>query len=322
VRAWATYEDVLADGEVEAVALTVRAPDQGALAACGLRAGKHVHAEVPAAHSITDCESIVDAVHETGAIYCLAEQTRNWGFVQEWRRLVSEGTLGTPLLVDGQYFHYLPDDKFADDDGGFIPLDRVGPNARPTWQQLMPPIHYVPHELSPLLHVLDDRVVEVTGMSTPSPSRADARIIQPDVQVATMRTAKGTIIRLAVGFSSPHPEGDWHWYQVVGTAGSVEWRRRPDDEPKLYIAGRDQALQNVDWRYERSDAPIQAGGSGHGDADYYVHTQFRDAVRGLAAAPMTVYQAVETAAPAIVAAESIARGGVPLTVPDFRDRHR
>ena len=37
-------------------------------------------------------------------------------------------------------------------------------------------------------------------------------------------------------------------------------------------------LAEVDWRYERTDAPAEARGSGHGDADYYVHAAFRDAV--------------------------------------------
>ena len=73
----------------------------------------------------------------------------------------------------------------------------------------MPPIHYLPHELSPMLKVLDDRVVEVTAMSTTAPSRAHPEIGQPDIQVALMKTAKGALLRLATGFTQPvsHPRG-------------------------------------------------------------------------------------------------------------------
>ena len=74
----------------------------------------------------------------------------------------------------------------------------------------------------------------------------------------------------------------------------------------------------VDWRYEREDAATGARGSGHGDADYYVHTAFRDAVLGVRPLEFDVYQALDTAAPAILAADSIARGTQLLQVPDFR----
>src|SRR5690606_37399608 len=60
-------------------------------------------------------------------------------------------------------------------------------------------------------------------------------------------------------------------------------------------------------RYERVDAPPEARGSGHGDADYYNHVAFRDAVRGERPLEFDVYRALDTAAPAIRAAESIAR---------------
>jgi predicted dehydrogenase len=52
VAAYERYDDLLADGGVEAVAVCVRSRDQGALAARALEAGKHVNAEVPAAHTL------------------------------------------------------------------------------------------------------------------------------------------------------------------------------------------------------------------------------------------------------------------------------
>src|ERR1043166_2695597 len=43
VRAYAWYEDILADPDVDAIALTVRCREQGSLAAMALEAGKHVN---------------------------------------------------------------------------------------------------------------------------------------------------------------------------------------------------------------------------------------------------------------------------------------
>jgi hypothetical protein len=99
----------------------------------------------------------------------------------------------------------------------------------------------------------------------------------------------------------------------------VEWKRADRDLPKMWLADAQMHdLVDVDWRYERLDAPAEARGSGHGDADYYVQAAFRDAVLGIRPLEFDVYRAMDTAAPAILAAESIAQGSVPLAVPDFR----
>ncbi len=320
------FAEVLADPKVDAIALTVRSAQQGELAARALEAGKHVHAEVPAAHSIEDCWRIVLAVERTGRCYQLAEQTRYWGFVDAWRSLVAAGKLGRITLCEGQYFHHYVTGAFQDPRTGELvgPDDLAAhPDAQPTWTQRMPPIHYLPHELSPMLRVLDDRVTEVVAMSTDPPSWSHPNLSQPDMQVALMRTAKGTLLRMAASFAQPHPEGNWHWYHLSGTGGRVEWSRSVRDRPKLWLADAEMPdLVDVDWRYERQDAPSEAHGSGHGDADYYTHVAFRDAVLSGRQPAFDVYQAMDTAAPAILAAESIARGTELLSVPDFRPHSR
>jgi predicted dehydrogenase len=322
VTMYRDYADVLADPGVDAVALTVRCQEQGALAAQALEAGKHVNAEVPASHSMEDCWRIVLAAERSGCVYHLAEQTRYWGFVEAWTALVRSGQLGHITLCEGQYFHYRASYQFQDPRTGrfFGPHEVAAhPEARPTWGQLMPPIHYLPHELSPMLKVLDDRVVQVVGMSTGSPSYAHPEIVQPDMQMALMKTEKDAILRMAKSSAQPHPHRNYHWYQVLGTGGRVEWKRADREQPKLWLAGAEMHdLADVDWRYERVDAPAEARGSGHGDADYYVHAAFRDAVLHGRPPELDVYRAMDTAAPAILAAESIAQGSVPLPVPDFR----
>jgi len=322
VAVYTRYEDILADPNVDAIALCVRCKEQGALAAQALEAGKHVHSEVPAAHTMADCWRIVAAAERTGLVYQLAEQTRYWGFVEAWRALVAEGRLGHITYCEGQYFHYYPNQSFQDPrTGQFYPPGEAAshPEAKPTWLYWMPPIHYLPHELSPMLKVLDDRVVEVVAMSTRSPSYVHPELISPDMQVALMKTGKDAILRMAVGFAQPFPERDNHWYQVIGTRGCVEWKRSGRDLPKLWLLeAQMHDMAEVDWRYERTDAPFEARGSGHGDADYYVHAAFRDAVLGVRPLEFDVYQAMETAAPAILAADSIAQGSRLMPVPDFR----
>ncbi|MGH2353135.1 MAG: Gfo/Idh/MocA family oxidoreductase [Chloroflexota bacterium] len=54
------------------------------------------------------------------------------------------------------------------------------------------------------------------------------------------------------------------------------------------------------------------------EAGKHVHAAFRDAVLGVRPPAFDVYQAMDTAAPAILAADSIAQGSRLLPVPDFR----
>lgn len=324
VSAYTSYEDFLADENIDAVAITVRCEEQGALAAQALEAGKHVNAEVPAAHTMEDCWRIVLAAERSGLVYQLAEQTRFMGYVDGWRDLVASGRLGRITYCEGQYIGHYGTHQFFQDlqTGRFYPLDELtdNPEAKPTWLHRMPPIHYLPHELSPMLKVLDDRVVEVTAMSTASPSYKYPEIGQPDIQVALMKTEKDTLLRMATGFTQPvsHPRGH-HWYQLIGTNGCVEWKRTGSGKPLLWLADSQlHDMAEVDWRYERTDAPAEARSSGHGDADYYVHVEFRDAVLGVRPLEFDVYRAIETAAPAILAADSIDQGTRLMQVPEFR----
>jgi predicted dehydrogenase len=322
VKRYTRYEELLADPSVDAVGLTVRCEEQGELAALALEAGKHVNSEVPAAHRLADCWRIVAAQERTGKVYLLAEQVRHAGYVDGWRKLVAAGQLGQITYAEGQYFHYYVEKSFRNPQTGefYSPHQLADhPEVEPTWLYYMPPIHYIVHDLSPLLKVLDDRVIEVVAMSTASPSAAHPQLISPDMQVALMKTSRGALLRMACSFAQPHPHRDYHWLQVVGTGGAVEWRRSANDKPKLWFDNAqmfDKA--EVDWRYERSDAPVSARGSGHSDMDYYVHVAFREAVLHGQPLEFDVYKAMDTAAPAILAAESIAQNSKLLTTPDFR----
>ena len=323
VKVYARYEDFLADPNVDAVALTVRCKEQGALAAQALEAGKHVNSEVPAAHTMEDCWRIVVAAERSGKVYQLAEQSRFSGVFAAWRDLVREGKLGKITFCEGQYIGYKDAARYHRLPGTaqLVPIADLAahPEAEPSWINRMPPIHYLPHELSPILMVIDDRVKEVTAMSTSSPSYVHSEIHQPDIQLAIMKTEKDTLMRLAVSYTQPTAPRDNHWCHIMGTKGSVELARSLRDKPKLWLAdGQMHDLAEVDWRPQRTDAPAEARGSGHSDTDYYIHASFRDAVLHNVPLEFNVYKAMNTAAPAVLASESIAQGSTLMQVPDFR----
>jgi len=325
VRGYTDFDQMLKSEELDAVAILVDPDRQVPLTCRALEAGIHVMAEVPLCYSIEDCWQLVTTVERTGKIFLLMEQARYGGIHRAWRRIVQKGVIGRPLFVEGEYFHYIPVMFYQDRLGRYILPEQAknDPQARPTWRHRRPSIGYLPHELSPLLYVLDDRVTRVTGMSTRKSRYEYPQIEHADFQAALMHTEKDAVLRMATAFSVPHsPRGEpgiCHWYHIKGTEGALEAPRAPGEKSKLWV--EDWHLTeplHVPWTYRRNDAPPEAGESGHGGLDYYVFAHFADAVLYGDPLEFDVYRAVETAAPAVLAARSIEEDNRPIDVPDFR----
>jgi hypothetical protein len=210
------------------------------------------------------------------------------------------------------------------------------PNAiKSRFWSLANPILYAPHELSPLLKILDDRVVWVSAFSTRTESYRfeevpfegqNQPVTIPDFQVAMMHTEKDTIIRFAGGFNAP--AGENHWYHILGTKGEVETPRGMGESGYQYVFDK-PVVNNKDYHFPRTptawtfaENSIQhklAAQTGHGGLDYWPIYDFTQVLLGQKAKPdIDVYQAVETAAPVIMAVESMKQGGVLKEIPDFR----
>ena len=324
IRGYTDFTQMLATEELDAIAVQVDADKQVPLACQAMEAGCHVMMEVPVAYSLEHCWQLIATVERTQKVFLLMEQLRYAGYIQAWRRIVQAGVIGKPLFVEGEYFDNKPDAFFQDARGRFYTaeLAKSHPEAKPTWRHLAPTIGYLPHELSPMLHVLEDRVVRVVGMSVRNQSYKYDNIDRADIQVALMHTEKDTILRMAVSHTLPiitRGSLHSHWHHIKGTEGVLEWRRGDKDQCKMWVDSWQlkEALV-VPWDTAPTDGPLEAAESGHGGVDYFVFAHFADAVLRRVPLEFDVYKAVETAAPAILAARSITEGSMPQTVPDFR----
>ena len=325
VTGYTNYDEMLEREELDAVALLVDVDRQIPLACRAMKKGLHVMCEVPLTYSMDDCWDIVTTVEQTGKTFFMMEQVRYAGYVEAYRNIVKSGALGKPVFAEGEYFHYLPARFFQDDEGTSHFPEAFGENpaVKPTWRCRNPVIGYLPHDLSPLLYILDDRVTRVVGMANRKRSYKHANMEYCDTQAALMHTEKDVVMRLAAGFSTvslSRMEGEYgHWQHIKCTDGILEGPRKAGDQHTLYIPG--WQMKNavaMPWGLQRSDAPPAAAGSGHGDLDFYVFALFADAVLHALPLAFDVYRAVETAAPAILAAASIDNDNAPLDVPDFR----
>ena len=329
-NAIARYTDhhaMLREADIDAVMIIVQPEHAADLIVEALEAGKHVMSEVPLAYSLEDCWRIVLAVEKSGLKFQLAEQMRYAPFIQAWRQMVQDDRLGKVLFVEGEYLHGMTDERYWVDSETGVMLDyhdaANNPKAiKSRFWNLTHPIYYLPHELSPILSLINDRVVKVSCMSTRRPSYYHEWFPNPDIEVALMHTENDVILRLAAGFTMPTLHKNvtgGHWYHVMGTKGSVETHRSNAERMKMWLPFE---MMNepaeVAWEHTAQTAPPAAISSGHGGNDYYPMATFVASILDDAVPPLDVYTAVETAAPAIVAALSAEQGGACLEVPDFR----
>lgn len=344
IKGYTDYRRLLDDKQIDAVFVCVEPENNARIVVDALNAGKHTFCDVPLAYSIEDCWKIVLATERSGKVFQLGEQTRYYPFIRAWRDLINADRLGKILLIEGQYFHdcgkfYYFNDKASGKAISWQEALQRPPEtvAKRRFFQLTHPIWYMPHEISPLMHAVDDRIVKVSCMSTGAKNVFDWLPCN-DLEMALMQTEKGAVMRLAAGFTPPSTGICMHhWYHIKGTHGFVETNRYKNDKMKMWFADSymPQPAELV-WDYFDASASVNkfhdntsvtapwyepvemAIDSGHGGLDFYPICAFTRAVILGEKQELDVYRAVETASPAIMAGKSVDTGGELLILPDFR----
>ncbi|MCC5804767.1 MAG: Gfo/Idh/MocA family oxidoreductase [Opitutales bacterium] len=93
-RRYATREDLLADGDIDAVYIAVPNAFHAPFAIEALRAGKHVILDKPFALSLAEADEVVAAARETGKTFTLGMNQRFGSGVQKIRALAGTGVFG------------------------------------------------------------------------------------------------------------------------------------------------------------------------------------------------------------------------------------
>jgi predicted dehydrogenase len=130
-KAYADYDELLRDPEIDAVHINTPIPDHAAQSIKALRAGKHVACTVPMATSVADCRRIVELTKKTGLKYMMMETVvyaREFLFIKQ---LYERGELGK--------IQFLQASHQQDMDGW--------PNYWPG----LPPMWYATHCVGPML---------------------------------------------------------------------------------------------------------------------------------------------------------------------------
>jgi predicted dehydrogenase len=141
-KRYSTFEEVLADPEVDFVHINSPIPDHGWMSIAALKAGKHVMCTVPMATTIGECQEICELVKKTGLKYMMAETvvySREFLFIRE---MYQRGELGK--------IQYMAASHPQDMDGW------------PAYWEKMIPMHYATHVVSPVLGLVNGRAEYVS----------------------------------------------------------------------------------------------------------------------------------------------------------------
>jgi len=299
------------------------------MAVHGMKCGKYVGVEVPAAMSFDECWQLVNT-HEETKVPCM--MLENWSFRRDnlaVLKMIREGLLGDIVHCHCAHSHDCIDHWFFDAEGNM----RWGGEFLVKYNR----DQYPTHSLGPVLSWMDincgDSFATLTSTATSSrainayfvrkfaPDHPNARreYKQADIVTSVVKTQMGRTVIINYDMQLPRPY-DNRW-MIQGTLGLYD-----EDKSAVYIEGKSPKYH--EWepfapyqdKYEHAwwkAMKDSAGEFSHGGTDYLELVKFLDAVRNKTQTPIDIYDSVVMSSIIPLSERSISSGSAPVECPDF-----
>ncbi|MFC0680119.1 Gfo/Idh/MocA family protein [Lysobacter korlensis] len=342
-----SFEKMLADERIDAVAIFTQRWTHGPLVVQALRAGKHVYSAVPMAITEEEIAAIIEAVRDTGLIYMMGETSFYNPATVFARQQLAAGRFGRVFYSEGDYVH--------DMDIGFYDAYRF--SGGPEWKRTAsyPPMLYPTHSIGGVLGAVPTHAVSVSCIGIKD-DRGDG-VFDRDISmfgndfsnaIALFELADGGAMRInelrRVGHPSRLRESRFRFF---GTEGSFEqlatisvWQDKDNledvsdllatsesmdrDDPALADVSpalRDSFISGHARIHDTSRLPVEFTGAhnGHEGSHHFLVDDFVTAVNEGTLPPVNAWVAARFTLPGVVAHQSALRGGERLRIPDFGD---
>ncbi len=313
--------------DIDALIITTYWQWHTPMAVYAMKAGKYAGVEVPAAYTLDECWELVDTSEQTG-IPCM--MLENWSFRSDnlaLLNMIRKGLLGKIMHCHCAHSHDCIDHWFFESGTG---ADR--------WPAKYLVEHnrdqYPTHQLGPVISWMDincgDYFDYVTSTATdavginehfaerfgPDHPNAERKFAQGDIVTTTVRTKKGKSIVINYDMQLPRPY-DNRWL-IQGTRGLYNEQR-----DAVYIKGKSPKYHQ--WepfppyheKFRHAWTKGSAAEGGHGGTDMLELRLFVRAVKNRVQTPIDVYDSVIMCVHGPLSEISIAKGSVPVKVPDF-----
>ena len=310
---YSDYDEFLKH-DMDAVVLANYANQHAPFAIKAMKAGKHVFSEVLPVQTLKEAVELIETVEETGKVYAYGENYCFMSAPYEMRKLYRQGLIGEFEYGEGEYVHNCepiwPEITYGEPDH---------------WRNNMYATFYCTHSIGPMIHITGLRPVKVTGFEGPKTERK--------VRVGSKSGSFGMeLIQLENGgiFKSIH--GDLYvdsiWYSLYGSKGNMESARESAQNgafDRIYIHA-DEYSGGYDTTKKDTYLPTraqdeQAKSFGHGTSDFYTMYNFVRKIQGDPDADIIdVYEALDMFLPGLFAYRSVLNGGIPMEIPNLRDK--
>ena len=300
--------------DMDAVVLANYANEHAPFAIRCLKRGLHVFSEVLPVQNMKEAVELVEAVEESGLVYAYGENYCYMPAPYEMKKLYEQGVIGEFEYGEGEYIHNCE------------PIwHSITYGEEDHWRNNMYATFYCTHSLGPIIHMTGLRPVSVTGFEggmNQRNLRVGAKGGQFGIEMVTLenggmiKSIHGGLYRNSI------------WYSVYGSKGRLECGREDAMDGhigKLYI-NKDE----YDGGYETGSlnavfpqhAPAgEVEGFGHGGSDFFSMYYFIKKILGDEDADtIDVYEALDMFLPGLFAYRSVMAGGIPMELPNLRDK--
>ncbi|WP_308796450.1 Gfo/Idh/MocA family protein [Agromyces silvae] len=314
-RRFTSYDELVADPDIDAVHINTPIPDHAAHTIAALEAGKHVACTVPMATTLDELRAIVAAAKASGRNYMMMETVVYSREYLHVRSLVDDGTIGRIQFLRGWHFQEMA--------------------GWPGYWEGLPPMHYATHAVSPVLALAgalaESVVCHGSGRISPELTAHYGSPFAVESALIALRNSNvsAEIARSLFETAHEYVEG----FTVFGDRATFEWEQTQDAGHVLHVGEKPRRVEVPDFAhllpaevarfttrgvYDEDNEHLSfVQGSGHGGSHPHLAHEFvRSIVEGRPAA-IDAEVAANWTAVGICAHESAMRGGERVRIPDF-----
>lgn len=309
------YDEFL-NHDMDAVVLANYADEHAPYAIKALNKGFHVFSEVLPCQTMKEAVELIETVEKTGLVYAYGENYCYFSGPYEMGRLYKEGKIGELEYAECEYLHNCE---------SIWPGIAYGDKTH--WRNNMYSTFYCTHSIGPIIHATGLRPVSVTGFEPPKMNERDLRCGRKGgsfgIEMITLNN--GAIIKSIHGGTYENSI----WYSMYGSKGRMETAResaKNDGYHRIYVkadekSGDYNSKEETYLPAEKNANPL-AKTFGHGGSDFYSMFNFIEKINGSKDADtIDVYEAMDMFLPGMFAYRSILSGGIPVQIPDLRDKN-